>query len=174
MTTGRARARGAVVGGLLGALAACGDPDELPCDEPGGASAELDRVPLRVHDVAAEDVAAEDVAAEVAASEDERREAWVGRRCDLDALLWVPEAVGPVGIELCGVEVAVDLAFLREGEVVATELDAPPCAPPCEACPALGEDGPAVDAVLWLPAGRIDVAVGDSVTGLDAVALPTG
>jgi uncharacterized membrane protein (UPF0127 family) len=147
-------------------LSGCGDPESLPCEEPVEASPELDRVPLMV--------GAAEVSAEVALGEQARRSAWAGRRCDLDALLWVPETVGPAAVELCEVGVAVDLAFVRQGEVVALELERPPCDPPCEACPAHGEDGPAVDAVLWFPAGQVEVAVGDSVTGLEAVALPTG
>jgi uncharacterized membrane protein (UPF0127 family) len=162
-------ASGRALLGLVLLAAACGGPEHLPCEEPPGAAAELDRVPLEVGDV--------EVSAEVALGDDERRSAWAGRRCDLDALLWVPEAVGPVAVELCEVEVAVDLAFLHQGEVVAVELERPPCDAPCEACPTYGDDGPSVDvvdAVLWFPAGQVDVALGDSVTGLDAVALPTG
>jgi uncharacterized membrane protein (UPF0127 family) len=162
-------ASGRALLGLVLLAAACGGPEHLPCEEPPGAAAELDRVPLEVGDV--------EVSAEVALGDDERRSAWAGRRCDLDALLWVPEAVGPVAVELCEVEVAVDLAFLHQGEVVAVELERPPCDAPCDACPTYGDDGSStagVDAVLWFPAGQVDVAVGDSVTGLDAVALPTG
>lgn len=163
-------ASGRALLGLLALLsAACGEPEGLPCEEPPGAAAELDRVPLVVGEV--------EVSAEVALRDEERRSAWAGRRCDLDALLWVPDAVGAVAVELCEVEVAVDLAFLREGEVIAVELERPPCAAPCEACPTYGDPttvGASTDAVLWFPAGQVDVAVGDSVTGLDAVALPTG
>ena len=169
MLRSRAVASGRALLGLFGLLAAaCGEPERLPCEEPSGA-AELDRVPLGVGDA--------EVSAEVALGDEARRSAWAGRRCDLDALLWVPDAVGAVAVELCEVEVAVDLAFLRQGEVVAVELERPPCDAPCEACPTYGDDGPStagVDAVLWFPAGQVDVAVGDFVTGLDAVALPTG
>jgi len=163
MATARARVPGAVwLGWAL--VAACGGPESLPCEEPAGSTPELHRVPLTVGDV--------EVSAEVAQGQEARSSAWAGRRCDLDALLWVPDAVGPAAIELCEVEVAVDLAFVRQGEVVAVELERPPCELPCESCPLYGADGPAVDAVLWLLAGQIDVAVGDSVTGLEAVALP--
>ena len=167
MATAGARARGGTIVWLGWALAAaCGGVESLPCEEPPGAAPELDRVPLMIGEV--------EISTEVALGEDARSSAWAGRRCDLDALLWVPDAVGPAAVELCEVEVAVDLAFVREGEVVALEPERPPCASPCEACPAYGEDGPAVDAVLWLPTGQVDVAVGDSVSGLEAVALPTG
>jgi uncharacterized membrane protein (UPF0127 family) len=149
---------------LVALAAACGGPESLPCEEPAGVAPELDRVPLVVEGT--------DVSAEVARGEDARSSAWAGRRCDLDALLWVPDAVGSVAVELCEVEVAVDLAFVRQGEVVAVEVERPPCDRPCDACPVYGADGPAVDAVLWFPTGQVEVAVGDSVTGLEAVALP--
>lgn len=155
------------LGTLVGLGAGCGGPDSLPCEEePTEGAAELERVPLVIRNT--------EVSAEVALGEEARRSAWAGRRCDLEALLWVPDAVGPADVELCGVEVAVDLAFVREGEVVLVDPGRPPCQAPCEACPQYGADGPAVDAVLWFPAGEVDVAVGDSVSGLDAVALPTG
>jgi len=167
MPTARARAHGGAVVWLGWALAAaCGDPESLPCEEPAGVAPELDRVALMVGEVS--------VSAEVAQGEEARSSAWAGRQCDLDALLWVPEAVGPAAVELCAVVVAVDLAFVHQGEVVAVEPERPPCERPCEACPVYGDDGPAVDAVLWLPAGQVDVGVGDSVTGLEVVDLPTG
>lgn len=169
----------AVVGLVLVLAMGCGDPESLPCEEePTEGTRELERVSLMVRTT--------EVSAEVALDEEARRSAWAGRRCDLEALLWVPDAVGPAAVELCEVEVAVDLAFVRNGEVVAVDLARPPCDAPCETCPAHGADGadgadgvdgadgPAVDAVLWFPAGQVDVVVGDSVTGLDAVALPTG
>jgi uncharacterized membrane protein (UPF0127 family) len=143
--------------------AACGGAESLPCEEPAGASPELERVSLMVRNV--------EISAEVAEGS-ARESAWAGRRCDLDALLWVPDAVGPGAVTLCEVEVAVDLAFVRQGEVVALQLDLPPCSAPCDECPAYGRDGPEIDAVLWFPAGQVDVAEGDSVTGLDGVALP--
>lgn len=145
----------------------CGGPDQLPCEEePTEGTEELERIPLMVRNT--------EVSAEVALGEEARRSAWAGRRCDLEALLWVPDAVGPAAVELCEVQVTVDLAFVREGEVVFVDPGRPPCEAPCEACPRYGADGLAVDAVLWFPAGEVDVAVGDSVSGLDAVALPTG
>lgn len=149
---------------MVALATACGDAESLPCEEPEGAGPELDRVTLQVRTT--------EVSAEVALGED-RDAAWAGRRCDLDALVWVPDTVGPAAVTLCEVEVAVDLAFVRQGEVVALALALPPCDSPCEECPTYGETGPAVDAVLWFPAGQVDVAEGDSITGLDAVALPT-
>lgn len=156
------------VGGSTLALTlaiACGDPQSLPCEEPDGASPELDRVALVIRET--------ELSAELAASEHARESAWAGRRCDLDALLWVPEEVGPAEISLCEVVVAVDLAFVREAEVVALESELAPCRAPCDACTIHGGSGPVVDAVLWFPAGTVDVAEGDMVDGLDGVALPT-
>ncbi|MCX4239891.1 DUF192 domain-containing protein [Paraliomyxa miuraensis] len=145
-------------------LAACGGPQSLPCEELTTAQ-ELERVMLVVGDT--------EVSAEVAVTEEARDSAWVDRRCDLDALLWVPDQVGAVSISLCGVAAAVDLAFLRNGEVVALQSEISPCDAPCDACPIHGATGPIVDAVLWMPTGTIDLAEGDAVEGLDAVPLPT-
>jgi len=145
------------------ALLGCGEPQSLPCEEVDGAT-ELPRVVLGVGETALE--------AELAASEDERRTAWAERRCGLDGLLWVPDEIGPAAVTLCGVEVAVDLAFLRDGEVVAVERERAPCDAACDDCPAYGEDGPEVDAVLWLVSGTLEVVPGDRVTGLDGVDLP--
>ncbi len=156
--------RSARLGLALGLCAACSGPQELPCEEPTDGAPALERVPLVVGGT--------EVSAEVAEGA-ARQTAWAGRRCDLDALVWVPDQVGPAAVVLCEVEVAVDLAFVRQGEVVAVALDVPPCDGPCDACPAYGEQGPAVDAVLWLPAGQVAVMGGDFVTGLEAVALPT-
>lgn len=143
----------------------CGDPKLLPCEERDDEAVELPRVPLVV--------AGEEISAEVADTESERATAWAGRTCELGGLVWVPEAVGPAAVTLCEVEIAVDLAFVRDGEVVALELDQAPCSSECEQCPRHGVGGPAVDAVVWLPAGEVEVAVGDAIEGLDAVALPS-
>ncbi|MEM9463017.1 MAG: DUF192 domain-containing protein [Myxococcota bacterium] len=144
----------------------CGDPERQPCVERDGASPELPRVSLSVR--------SGEISAEVADSEQERQTAWAERRCDLDALLWVPDEVGPVSVSLCEVVVAVDLAFLRDGRVVTMERDRAPCRTSCEDCPAYsGDPGSEFDAVLWLLAGEIEIEVGDEVVGLEAVDLPT-
>lgn len=166
--------RSSLACGALAALIGCGGPRSAPCEERDELATELPRVPLTV--------AEQEISAEVADSEDERSEAWAGRRCDLEGLLWVPDEVGPAAVTLCGVEIAVDLAFLRQGVVVAFEGPVSPCDSVCDECPSYDgrgasadptESGEAVDAVLWLPAGQLDVVVGDTVDGLDAVALPT-
>lgn len=144
-------------------VAACGDPQSLPCEEPGGTDG-LPRVSVVIADT--------EVSAEVAQDAETRERAWAGRHCDLDGLLWIPDLVEPPAVSLCGVELSVDLAFLRSGSVVAVEIGREGCDGPCETCPRYGETGPAVDAVLWLPTGQVQVAVGDAVTGLEAVTLP--
>lgn len=153
-----------VIAGLLLAWG-CADPETSPCVERDEASAPGPRVSLMVGTV--------EVSAEIADTEDARRAAWVERRCDLDGLLWVPDEVGPASVTLCDLAVAVDLAFLRDGVVQALERDRPPCPGSCDGCPAYGEEGPPVDAVLWLLAGEVEIEVGDAVEGLAAVDLPT-
>ena len=143
-------------------LGGCGGPEQLPCEEQGGT--ELRRVSLGLGEV--------ELSAEVASTDDERATAWADRLCNLDGLLWVPDDIGPAAIPLCDVRVAVDLAFLREGEVVAIERERAPCSADCEDCPAYGEGGPEIDAVLWVLSGSIEIATGDRVTGLEAVDLP--
>lgn len=149
----------------LGMALGCGDPDRQPCVERDGASAELSRVSLIVR--------SSEISAEVAESEQERQVAWADRRCDLDALLWVPDQVGPVSVSLCRVVVAVDLVFLRDDRVVMIERDRPPCDQSCGDCPTYGDEESEVDAVLWSLAGEIEIEVGDEVVGLEAVDLPT-
>lgn len=144
--------------GLLG----CGEPNQLPCEEQGGT--ELRRVSVGLGEV--------ELSAEVASTDDERATAWADRLCNLDGLLWVPDAIGPAAISLCEVRVAVDLAFLRDGEVVAIERERAPCSADCEDCPRYGEGGPEIDAVLWTVSGSLEIATGDRVTGLEAVELP--
>lgn len=150
---------------LLPWLLACAGPKSLPCEENDTSTEELPRVSLGIGE--------QEISAEVADDEDERASAWVGRVCDLEALLWVPDAVEPAAVTLCGVEALVDLVFVREGVVLSVQADVPPCDDACEECPQYGQSLPAVDAVLWLPAGAVDVAVGDEITGLDAVMLPS-
>ncbi|MCA9711161.1 MAG: DUF192 domain-containing protein [Myxococcales bacterium] len=142
----------------------CADPDRQPCAERAGVAEPLSRATLTVREA--------EVSAELARTESERASAWVDRRCDLDGLLWIPDEVGTVSIGLCRVQVAVDLALLREGRVVGMERDRAPCDGPCDACPLYGDDGPEVDAVLWLLAGEVEIEVGDAIGGLDEVDLP--
>ncbi|MBE9062063.1 DUF192 domain-containing protein [cf. Phormidesmis sp. LEGE 11477] len=63
------------------------------------------------------------------------------------------------------VPVALDMVFLREGEVVAIAPEVPPC--PALPCSSYGPDDQIVDQVLELRSGRaaeIDLQVGDTVS----------
>ena len=63
------------------------------------------------------------------------------------------------------VPVALDMVFIRSGEVIAIAPQVPPC--PAEPCPSYGPDGQIVDMVLELRSGRaaeIGLQPGDTVT----------
>ncbi len=63
------------------------------------------------------------------------------------------------------VPVALDMVFIRNGEVIAIAPQVPPC--PTEPCPSYGPNGQIVDMVLELRSGRaaeIDLQPGDIVT----------
>ncbi len=99
---------------------------------------------------------------EIADSDEKRMRGLQHRRCDVTGLLLVNEAPGtPLPIWMCEVFLDLDLAFVRDGIVVAV-AEAPPCDPPCESCPIYGADVP-VDAVLETPAGTFPLQVGDAV-----------
>lgn len=146
------------------ALSGCGGPTFLPCEEADPSLGPGSRIDLTVADT--------EISAEFATTEEERATAWAGRTCDLEGLVWVPDEVGPAAVTLCDVQLAIDLVYVRESTVVAVELSRPPCDEACDACPVYEAGGVEVDAVLWLPAGVHEVMVGDSIDGLDAVALP--
>ncbi len=156
------RWRAAVLGVVL--AVGCAEPEQLPCEEDTDA-ARLPRIAVGIGET--------ERMAEVADDEQERMTAWAGRRCDLDALLWIPAQVEPAQVQLCEVEVSVDLAFVFESEIVAIERERAPCASPCEACPVYGAEGPPVEAVVWLIAGSVELAIGDPITGLEQVMLPS-
>lgn len=136
-------------------VAACSD-DVSSCDEDIRAQVLDERVDLSVGDAT--------FAAELADSDTERARGWRHRLCEREAILLVGDG-GPMPIWMCEVPDALDLVFVHEGAVVAVEPAAPPCSPPCDACPRYGE-GIDVDAVIEWPAGRFDAAVGDTVRGL--------
>ena len=99
--------------------------------------------------------------AELADETVERDRGWKHRRCDREALLFVPDAPGEaLPIWGCALVEAVDVVFIADGQAQAVEALAP-CPEPCDACPIVGEGLP-VDAVLELPAGS-GVEVGDAV-----------
>ncbi len=157
--------------GLVLALAGagCSEPEQLACEERAGASDELTRVELTIESAGEDPLS---ISAEVAQGSD-RETAWAGRRCGMDGLLWVPDAIESPSIALCDLRGAVDLILLREGRVVATDPARPPCSSSCDECPRYGQSGPAVDAVLWLPAGEHVVNIDDQVLGMESVMLPT-
>ncbi|MCH9688568.1 MAG: hypothetical protein K0V04_44465, partial [Deltaproteobacteria bacterium] len=72
----------------------CGDVSRRPCEERAGATAELSRTELTIESPSDEMDEALVLSAEIAAGDD-RDTAWAGRRCGLDALIWVPDAVEP-------------------------------------------------------------------------------
>lgn len=104
-----------------------------------------------------------ELAAELADQQSERERGWMHRRCDLEALLLIPEAAGDeLPVWGCAVTTALDVVFVRKNEVVAVDhLD--PCSEPCGACPRVGTGVP-VDAVLEVPHGEYAIEVGARVT----------
>ena len=152
--------------GALAALAAAisGCPEGQVCEEDIRAQVLDERATIELADATLE--------VEVARSQVERERGWKHRRCDLEGLLLIPEmtgdAAGDATIWGCGLTLAVDLYWLRDGEVVALVDDLEPCAEPCAACPIVGE-GIVADAVLEVPRGAIAAGVGDPVVGLEGL-----
>ncbi len=110
-----------------------------------------------------------ELSAEVARSQTERERGWKHRQCDMQGLALALEAPGESPVWMCGLSTALDVLFVRDGELVAIERAAPPCEEPCAACPVYGE-GVTVDFVLELPHGQYPeevLVVGASVSGLD-------
>ena len=109
---------------------------------------------------------------EVAQTSTERSRGLRYRTCGEPAMVLLPEQREPLPVWQCEVPVALDILFIREGEVVDMVAGAPPCEAPCERCPTYGE-GVEVDAVLEVAAGRLpshEIAIGTAVDGLvDAV-----
>ncbi len=102
------------------------------------------------------------VSAELADEPVEAERGWRHRRCDLSAL-WIPfDSPRTVEVTMCEVDVALDLAFVRDGVIVAFELAAQSCDAPCQRCPSYGSGG-GVDAVLEVPAGSVPLGLGVGV-----------
>jgi uncharacterized membrane protein (UPF0127 family) len=131
------------------ALAAC--EGDATCEENVGAQVLDERARVTVAD--------QSVSAELADDEVERERGWKKRACGREAILLVPEARGPLAVWGCDLVDPIDVFGLRDGAVVYTDSLAP-CAPPCGDCPQVGADVP-VDAVLEVPRGALDLAVGD-------------
>ncbi len=148
---------------LLAALASAG-ACEGACEEDIRAQTLEER---RLITIAAEGETIE-VLVEVARSQTERERGWKHRQCDMEGLALALESPTEAPVWMCEVGVALDLLFVRGGELVAVERAAPPCAAPCDACPRYGE-GVTVDAVIELPHGQysdVELAVGGAVSGL--------
>lgn len=104
------------------------------------------------------------VTAELADEASERERGWKHRRCDLEALLLVPDAPSSeLPIWGCGLSTALDVMFIEGGLVTAIER-LEPCPEPCGSCESIGEQL-LVDAVLEVPADALgsDVQVGATV-----------
>ncbi len=70
----------------------------------------------------------------------------------------------PVSFWMKNVAISLDMLFIANGEVVAIELNVPPCLE--EPCPTYGPEGMPVDAVLEVRGGLVEdlgVGVGDAV-----------
>jgi len=147
--------RSQAVGLGLVVLASCGD-DQAGCEEDVRAQVIDERVTLEVGD--------ESLEAELADDAVERERGWMHRRCDREALLLVPDVRGELPVWGCGLVDAVDLHFIRAGEVVEVVRDLLPCGPACGACPLVGE-GIEVDAVLETPASELAAEQGAVVRG---------
>lgn len=105
------------------------------------------------------------VHAEIASTDVERERGWKHRRCDLDALLIVAPSSGELSIWGCGLIEAVDVLWIRDGQVIAIDGPIEPCAEPCGAC-VLSNAGEAVDAALEVPQGMLKASIGAVVEGL--------
>jgi uncharacterized membrane protein (UPF0127 family) len=102
--------------------------------------------------------------AEVARTEVEQDRGWRHRRCDREALILLPGGPTEVPVWGCDLVEPIDLAFVSEGEILEVEHAVQPCSP-CGSCTVFGA-GIVVDAVVEVPAGAIDLAVGMGVDGL--------
>lgn len=132
----------------------CGGDEDSVCVEPIEAQVLAERVVIELGGSRLE--------AELADEPVEAERGWRHRRCDLSAL-WIPfDSPRTVVVTMCQVEVALDLAFVRDGAIVGVELAAPPCEGPCHACPGYGSGGE-IDAVLEVPAGSAQLEIGERV-----------
>lgn len=147
------RSRSAWCGSSLALVFGCGT---VPCEEDVRAQVIDERVTLVVGDARVE--------AELADEAVERERGWMHRVCGREALLLVPDAPRELPVWGCGLVEPVDLHWIRDGEVVARDLDLEPCAEPCTGCPIVGE-GLVIDAVLETSAGTLTAAAGARVSG---------
>ncbi|MCR9162816.1 MAG: DUF192 domain-containing protein [Nannocystaceae bacterium] len=137
--------------GLSASLLGCAQAE--PCEENLGAQTLDERIQLVVADQA--------VSAELADDEVERERGWRRRSCNREALLLVPDRPEPLAVWGCELAQAIDVIGLHEGTVAYVQR-LEPCEAPCGGCPTVGDDI-TVDGVLEVPAGALDVEVGDAV-----------
>ncbi len=131
----------------------------------GGGACEED-IRAQVLDQEAQLVISEQIVlAEIASTDVERERGWKHRRCDLEALLLVAPSSGELSIWGCGLTRAVDVLWIRNGQVIAIDGPIEPCAEPCDAC-VLSNAGSPVDAALEVPQGALKVSIGEVVEGL--------
>jgi uncharacterized membrane protein (UPF0127 family) len=127
---------------------------EDPCEEDVAAQVLEDRVELTIR--------ASVFRAELADEATERDRGWKYRRCDREALVLLLEEPGFLPVWGCDLAYPVDVAFVREDEVVDSgRLE--PCPSPCGSCLRLGE-GVEVDFVVELPVDSVTLEVGMSAT----------
>lgn len=133
-------------------LTACADLD-ADCGEDLRAQTLTERATVALGPIA--------LNAELADEPQERERGWRFRLCDLGAIALLPETESAMPITLCDVPVSLDLAFVRDGVVIALERDLAPCTARCSQCPVYGA-GIVVDAVIEAPARTMGaVSIGD-------------
>ncbi len=112
-------------------------------------------------------IAGEPLTVEVATSREQLDRGLRYRSCGEPAMLLMLDTPGELPVWQCEVPIALDMLFIRDGQVVEAVVGAPPCPAPCNSCPTYG-DGIEVDAVLEVAASRLapeQVQVGVAVTG---------
>ncbi len=114
---------------------------------------------------AALEIGDQQIDAEVAGTQVERERGWKHRRCDREGLLLIAPEDGLLSLWGCGLHEAVDVHWIRDGQVIRSDSALEPCAEPCGGCPLL-DPGEPVDAALEVPLGALEVSPGDAVQGL--------
>jgi uncharacterized membrane protein (UPF0127 family) len=135
-------------------LVACVDD---PCEESISAQVDLPTMALTI--------GSSRVDAEIADDDLERSRGWRHRRCDREVLALLADeptaAPAPLPVFGCALTSAINVAFVRDGEVIDVGALAP-CPEPCTTCPLLGDEL-SVHAVLEAPSATLDFRVGDTV-----------
>lgn len=141
--------------GLVVGLGLAGCEPTVMCEEDIRAQVLDDRIDVVV--------GGQSLTAELADEANERERGWKHRRCGREALALVPDVAGePVPIWGCALVEPIDVAFVSGGEIVELVEGLVPCDEPCQGCELIGE-GLAVDLVLEIPAGALQLEVGQAV-----------